>query len=168
MAITTTKGHVSRALDFYNKDSIYIAIGKSTPWDIEGEPPKPKVSDELSEPILYKRVDSKFLVVPDDSGQITYNKRRWSVVPKEQALEKGARWVYISTYLAFDEVPTDLAYRQIGCITGVKKKPEINESQAALKPSEVLDAGILEVLDNRKPIYREIDKRELLGIIIEF
>ncbi|WP_196498059.1 hypothetical protein [Lactococcus lactis] len=31
MAVTTLKGHVSRALEFYNKPDIYIGIGKTTP-----------------------------------------------------------------------------------------------------------------------------------------
>lgn len=56
MAVTTLKGHVSRALDFYNKPDIYMGIGKTTPWEDEYNPPTPATTDELTEPAGYKKV----------------------------------------------------------------------------------------------------------------
>lgn len=69
MAVTLLKGHVSRALDFYNKSDIYLGLGKTTPWE-EGEsnPPTPLNTDSLVEIAGYKKVESKFLVIPDDTG----------------------------------------------------------------------------------------------------
>ena len=52
MAITLLKGHVSRALDFYNKNSIFFGIGKTTAWADPSDssisdykPPTPKNTD---------------------------------------------------------------------------------------------------------------------------
>lgn len=171
MACTLIHGHVSRALDFYNKSDIYMGIGKTTPWD-EGEssPPTPVNTDSLQEVAGYKKVESKFLVIPDDTGtgELTYQNQRWKIVPYDQALEKGARWVYISTYIAYSEFPTDLVYRQIGVFTGLKVKPGVESSSYALTPDQVSDPGIGEALDNRTPIYREADQRERLTLVIEF
>ena len=148
-----------------------MGIGRTTPWD-EGEnnPPTPVNTDSLQEVAGYKKVESKFLVIPDDTGtgELTYQNQRWKIVPYDQALEKGARWVYISTYVAYSEFPIDLVYRQIGVFTGLKVKPGVESSSYALTPDQVSDPGIGEALDNRTPIYREADQREKLTMVIEF
>lgn len=170
MAVTLLKGHVSRALDFYNKSSIYFGIGKTSPWTDDYHPPTPTNTDELVEPAGYKKVDSKFLVIPDNdgSGELTYRNSKWKIVPYNQALEKGARWVYISSFISYTEFPTDISYRQVGVFTGLTTNGSVPAGKSNLLPSEVADTGIPEVLDNRTPVYREADQREKLVVIIEF
>lgn len=170
MAVTTLKGHVSRALDFYNKTSIYFCLGRTTPWDDETKPPVPTNTDDMETPAGYKLIESKFLVVPstDNTGEITYRDSKWKIVPYDKALEQGARWVYVMSYIAYDEFSTDLIYRQIGVYTGLTKAAGVASGKSNLLPSEVENPGILEVLDNRTPVYRELDQRESLSVIIEF
>lgn len=182
MAVTTLKGHVNRARDFYNKQDIYFALGKGTPWTEadrtpatpgrqiidEMSPPVPMNTDELKEPIAYKKVETMFHVVPDDNGTLVYKDTKWKIVEPHNAITEGARWVYISTTVAYNEVPTNISYRQIGCYTGLRKKQGVSTGKYALLPTEVEDAGVLEVLDNRRAIYREADQREKLVLIIEF
>lgn len=168
MAVTTLKGHVSRALDFYNKDNIFMGVGKVTPWSDDYTPPVPDPTDDLLEPAGYKEVESKFLVVPDPEGELTYRRTKWKIVKPEDALEQGARWVFLSTFLTYEELPTDISYRQIGAFTGLIRDEKVPAGKVSLLPTEVSDQGILEVLDNRTPIYREADQREQLVLIIEF
>lgn len=172
MAVVTIKGHVSRAIDFYEKTNIYFCIGRTTPWQNEDSPPVPKNTDDMEEPIGYKVVESKFLVIPVtndyDPYELTYRDTKWKIVNEEEALDMGARWVYITSYIAYDEFSVDSIYRQIGVYTRLKKKDDIPDSKSALLPEEVTDPGILEILDNRKPIYRELDQREKLAVVIEF
>lgn len=185
MAILTMRGHISRAMDFFNKESIYIAIGKSTKWkqgdckELEGDgfdsdrdydqyPPAPAVTDDLLEVIGFKKVESRFLVVQDDDGPIEYRGSKWNMVSAEEAVEKGARWVYISTTLTYNELPTSLPYRQVGVYTNLVPGEDIPESQYVLLPEQVSDTGMLEVLDDRKPVYRESDVREQIKLIMEF
>lgn len=187
MAVTTLKGHVSRALDFYNKPDIYFGIGKTTPWteadrtpstpskDISGgyiiddyKPPVPEVTGELTEVAGYKKAETIFLVVPDPEGTLTYRNTKWKIVPKEEALDKGARWVFLSTFVAYTELPTEISYRQIGAFTGLKAVKGTPPGKYHLLPEEVEDEGIIEILDNRTPIFREPDQREQLVLIIEF
>lgn len=176
MAVTTLKGHVSRALDFYDKVDIYFGLGKTTPWldesgnPDESNPPTPKNTDELIDPAGYKKVESKFLVVPSDdgTGELTYRNSRWKIVPYDKALEKGARWVYVSSFIAYSEFPTDMSYRQIAVFTRLKVADDTASGKSNLLPEEVADPGIIEVIDNRTPVYREADQREKLVVIIEF
>lgn len=180
MAILTLKGHISRAKDFYNKDSIYMAIGKANPWDAssvvdydttkdyDNYPPAPANTDDLLEVIGYKKVEFRSLVVPDENGQLEYRGTKWKIVSEENAVTEGARWVYISTTLTYNELPTNMPYRQVGVYTGLKVKAGVDVNKYALIPAEVDDEGILEVLDNRKPVFRDNDVREQIKIILEF
>ena len=126
----------------------------------------------MEEVLGYKLIDSKFLVIPVTNDlepyEISYRDTKWKIVPYEEALDKGARWVYVVSYIAYDELPTDFTYRQIGLYTKLSKKDGVAESKSALLPYEVEDPGILEILDNRRPVYRELDQREKLAVVIEF
>jgi hypothetical protein len=178
MAITTTQGHVARALDFYDRTDVYFAYGRTSAWpnDVNGKPEgditfQPPVEDiaatTLTELIAYKKVVTKNLVVPDANGTITYRSTKWKIVNPTDALAQGARWVYVQTELAYDEVPL-LTYRQIGLFSRLVKKTSVPAGQLALLPTEVETSGYLEVLDNRKPVTRQVDQKEILELIVEF
>ena len=181
MAIFTLKGHASRALDFYNKGDVYFAIGKYTKWDAstvpdydptidyDANPPLPSNTDPFLEPIAYKYVQSRFMVVPDeDNGTLEYRGTKWRIVDPSDAITEGARWVYITSILEYSEMPTDKAYRQVGVFTGLVRAPGVDPSIYVLLPAQVADPGILEVLDNRKPVYRDADVKEQIKLVLEF
>lgn len=180
MASTTVAGHIARAVDFYNTEDIYFGMGKTTSWSADStptstilnnddNPPEPTSTDNLIEVMGYKRVESKFLVYPDDTGQITCNGRKWKIVVNpEDAQSYGARWVYLASWLLYDELPTETSYRQIGVLTGLTKQDSVPIGKSALFPSEVKDPGILQAIYHRKPVYRDINQREQLMTIITF
>lgn len=120
MAITTNGAHVSRALDFFNKDNIYFAIGKSTAWNEADTPIEPSITDEaLQEIIGYKKVETMYMVVQDEvNGTISYRDSKWSVVAPDQAMDRSSKWVYLDTTLRYDELPLGY-YRQVGLYTGL-------------------------------------------------
>lgn len=178
MAVTTVRGHVSRALDFFARTDLYFAYGRTTAWPndgqgrTEGDPdfvvPVEDVTDTaLDELVAYKKVEIKHLVVPDAAGTISYRAKKWRIVAEGDAATEGARWVYMQTVLAYDEVPLQ-DYRQIGLYSRLVKDGAVPGGQTALLPAEVTDPGILEVTDNRKPITRQLDQKEILELVIEF
>ena len=180
MAVCTLQAHVSRALDFYNKSGLYFGIGKTSKWsasdvpdfdserDYDIRPPAPKNTDILKEILGYKRVEFKSLVVQDDSGSLEYRNVKWKVVKPEDAVLEGARWVYLSAGLAYDELPADLPYRAVGVFSGLVPVEGTSEALYALTPIQVKDSGLLEVIDFRRPVYRDVDVRERIKIILEF
>lgn len=168
MAIISLQSHVEHALLFYDKGDVFFGIGRSTPWEDELYPPAPSLTDTLEEAIGYKRSESRFLVVPDSSGALMYKDTRWAIVNREDAEAMGARWVYLSCYLSYSELNTAASYRQIGVFTGMQTIEGLPESQSAFSPAEIANPGMLEVLDNRKPVYRDASQREQLVLIIEF
>lgn len=181
MAICTLKAHVARALDFYNKDSIWFGIGKTSKWSVEdlgvdfeterdydSNPPVPKNTDEITELVGFKRTEFKSLVVQDDNGTLEYRNTKWRIVAPEDAQKVGARWVFLSAGLTFNELPAEKPYRAIGVYTGLKPVEGTSEARYSLVPSQVEDEGMLEVIDFRKPVYRDVDVRERIKLIVEF
>lgn len=179
-AISALSGHVSRAVDFYNAQDIYFSIGKTTAWSPDStptsteltndeNPPDPRMDDTLLELVGYKRVESKFLVYPDPTGEILCNDRKWKIVTDPaQAQEVGARWVYLSSWLMYSELPTDISYRQLGIFTGLVKAEGVPSGKSALLPNQVSDPGALQAIYNRKPVYRDAAQREQITAIIAF
>lgn len=167
-AINTNGSHVSRALDFYNKDSIYFCIGKSAAWPDETTPPDPSITaTDISEIIGFKKVEVKQLVIPDPDGTITYRSSKWSVVSPANALAQGAKYVYLKTVIQYNDLPVGY-YRQVGLYSNLIPAVGVPAGQYNLLPSEVANRGILEALDNRIAAYHALDGRDTLSIIIQF
>ena len=177
LPVTTTAGHVSRAILFQQIPYIYFGLGRTSPWDGElaaaesGEEfsaPLPSVdTKELDELIGMKRVDVKALVVPDDEGTVVYRDRVWRKISADEAIKLGAHWVYIEASIYYDELPAR-AYRQIGVFSMVKLNDGVPENKSVLLPDDIKHQGILEVLDQRKVVTRNEDSRDTFSMIIEF
>lgn len=177
LPITTTSGHVSRAILFQQMKYIYFGLGRPNAW--EGELEAEENNEEFSAPlpnadatkvdnlIGMKKVDVKALVIPDEEGTVVYRDRVWRKITPEEAISKGAHWVYIEASIYYDELPAT-AYRQIGVYSFVQLNDGVPENQSVLLPEHIKDEGILEVLDNRKVVTRNEDNRDTFSMIIEF
>lgn len=167
MAISTIHSHVNRAIELYNKPSIYFAIGKTSVWDNEQAPPvEDPTTPDLTEIVGYKKVTTRHHVVPDPDGTIQYRDANWKIVPANEAMAQGARWVYLETTINYDELPLG-QYRQVGVYTGLTVKAGVSAGKNALVPAEVEENGVLEIIDNRQMSNRQIDTKEKLTVIIE-
>ena len=157
LPITTTVGHVSRAISFFELSNVYFALGKPSPWEGETEP----------DLIGMKRVDVKSLVVPDEEGTVVYRDQTWRKISADEAIQLGAHWVYIEASILYDELPA-VAYRQIGVFSRVKLNDEVPASKSILLPEDIKNVGILEILDQRKVVTRNEDSKDTFSMIIEF
>lgn len=175
-ACATIGFHVKRALEFYNTDSVFFALAKESPWtDSSGAEindfeliPNPTTDSVLEDIWAYKRVESKYLVVPDEeNGTIIYQKTKWRVVSADTAFKEKCRWVYLTSFIYYDELPLK-TYHQIGVYTGLKLATGVATGAVNLLPENVSDPGLLEIVDYRPGIGRSIDMREQIGLIIEF
>lgn len=177
LPITTTSGHVSRAILFQQMPYIYFGLGRPEPWP--GETEAAEANEEFSAPlpnvdaltvdslIGMKKVDVKALVVPDEEGTVVYRDRVWRKISAEEAIQKQAHWVYLEASIYYDELPAT-AYRQIGVYSMVQLKEGVPANQSVLLPEHIESQGILEILDNRKVVTRNEDSRDTFSIIIEF
>ena len=178
MAITTIRGHVSRAIDFFKKENVYIGLGKTTPWQDsdrttatparsrvnEDNPPIPVPTGTLTEVFGYKKIDQKLLVIPDPNGTIRYRSKMFRQVTEQEAYQLGAIYVYLSVEIDPTDFASNLTYRQLGIYSGLRA----TTTNKVLTPADVSSEGLLEIIDYRKPQYRETDQKEKISFIIEF
>ena len=81
-ATSTSVSHVSRALDLFESETLYIGIGQQSPWADDNVPPVTNPTSLLINQIIgYKKVSDKYMVVPDPAGSITYRDSQWRIVP---------------------------------------------------------------------------------------
>ncbi|XWX29931.1 virion structural protein [Staphylococcus phage PG-2021_40] len=173
MAISTYNSHVDVAVYYSDKkNSTYVAIGKSTAWSNESTPPQPNAnSTKLDEVIGYKKATKVSLCRPEVSGEstqydtISYGNKTWVLVPKEKAVEEGAKWVYVEGEIVGEELPLG-TYRQVG--VHVDLQPNTSISKPNLLPSEVQNVGTLLLLDNRQFQNRTPQGTVKERFIIEF
>lgn len=171
LPVTTTVGHVSRAISFFELPNIYFGLGKTTPWENESDPsfsaPLPSVEKtSLDELIGMKKVSVKSLVYPDDAGTIVYRDKTWRKISADEAVRLGAHWVYIEAQVLYNDFPA-VAYRQIGVFSRVQPKQTVSDPSTLL-PSDIENQGILEIFDQRKVVTRNEDSRDIFSMIIEF
>lgn len=172
LPVTTTMGHVSRAISFAEMTSVYFGLGRTSAWDGETESdftaPLPSVSaTALDELIGMKRVEVKALVTPDEDGTIVYRDKTWRKISEAEAITLGAHWVYIEASILYDELPAS-AYRQIGVFSRVTMNEGVSTTKSILLPEDISSTGILEILDQRKVVTRNEDSRDTFSMIIEF
>lgn len=178
MAIFTDRSRISRALDFYaeheDQHSIWWGIGGQTPWPTEKgieQPQQPAITDKIDDIYAYKQNKSAWMVRPLREGEsktdehvITYRGSYWKKIDPVDAYDEGARWVYLNTPLEYAEISTLATFRKLGIFTGFQTDVE----GSVCLPDQVVNEGICEVLEYRKPVYRSDDQREILNVILEF
>lgn len=169
MALVTEKGHVLRALDFYRETDQYIAVSRTQSWPNDAEPPQPRETDQIEDLICMKKVETKLMVVPDARfGTIAYRHKLYRIVPKEEALAEGAKYVYIVAVFDYGDIPDGVYYHQVGLQVGVKRKSNVSESKYLLMPNEIEDMGVTTVIDNIEAVRAREDRRNIFSNILEF
>ena len=172
-------------MDWMNTNLAYrfIAIGKTTPWEDENNPPYPdETSQEITELIGLQRVDSyKFAkVIPNPT---TLQKRTGvyykglyyaTTQDSEVALAEGYTSILVEVTLdrdTIESIPVGVTFRQVGLYIDVNATPDeinygITRAQWENKLPE--DKGTLEVIDNRPPLGRQADQQEQIYILLDF
>jgi len=181
--VCTLYSRIRRAIEFVNNTMIWIGIGKSTAW---GDPDEPPVYDPinhpenniwweqvtaLTEPIGFKKVETKKLVIPDAGGAIEVideagNVTKWSEVQQVQAYTQGAKYVYLTALL--DNTLPYTTFRQLIVFSSLVLAGGVPSERTYALPAEVQNAGCPELVQNTLPYPRSANTRQRINIIYEF
>lgn len=183
MPITPYVGMVDSAIRFKSSPTLWVCIGRSTPWEDENAPPDENDFENHpeylnitmpEEPIALKRIDFAGLAVPDANGDIRYHDQRYSYVPDADAISLLARWVYIRASLDYYErnsagtiVIGQTTYRQATLLSGIQPLPPYKEENV-LAPNQIQDWGRIVCVTNFPPRDRDPKMRDVLEFIREF
>lgn len=180
--VSTNGSRIQRAIDFSTKNSIWLGIGKTSIW---GSPDTPPVYDPinhpensiwwtnvtaLTEPIGYKKIQTKSLVKPDPSGIIEVldeagQSSKWSEVLISEAFSQNAKYVYLTVLL--DDTLPYVTFRQMIVFNGLVLQSGL-ESRIYAIPSEVVTPGAAELVQNVSPIARSSNIRQRISLVYEF
>lgn len=159
---------VWQALSLVLSANVWIGLGRTSIWGTPDKPPEiDPLATELNEFLAFKKAETLALVVPDNEGEIEHLGQNWRTVSPVDARAENARHVYISAWLKYDELPV-VTYRQTGVFVDVVLKETTPPGRLILLPNEVQDIGYLLALNNRTPVERAADQKELVEFIIEF
>lgn len=184
-SIVTLKARQRMMQEFLADTKAYrfIALGKSTAWPDDLNPPVPSdKKQELDELIGLQRVDyykyAKVIPNPttlDKKVGVYYKGLYYNVTQDVNiAIAEGYTDVLIGITLDRDTcpaIPTGIAFRQVGLYDSVSATPDeikygITAAQWANKSAS--DKGTLVVIDNRNPIVRADDQVEQIMILLSF
>lgn len=157
-----------QALQMVQAANAWIAIGKTSIWGDGDAPPQINPATvAISDLVALKKAETLTLVVPDPNGAIEHLGQKWAPVAIGDARVKQARYVYVAAWLRYNEVPI-VTYRQTGVLLGVSRNGNVDPGKLVLLPTEVADLGYLVAMNNRSPLPRAEDQKELVEFIVEF
>ena len=169
MAVTTYAGRARRALLHKTNSTYWMAIGRTTAWDDEENPPDPSPSaTAIEEPIVYVTPTSVSLCKVVSSGEdVTHLGTKYAFVADEDAIDEGARFLYmLGRFDPTSGQPYD-TFRQVALYSNLTPSTG-HESDSWLAPANVDDAGLLEYLDNDVSTIMTDTRLEVIEIMIEF
>lgn len=155
MPTSTLISHIEAAVALQQRSAgAYMAIGKTSAWDNEANPPEEDSNTEaLTEVIGYKKVSQFSLARPLKTDEttsypvVTYGGQQWVLIPVDKAFEEKARWVYVAAEISPDDLPFG-TFRQIGVYLDLVPKSGVTKQN--LLPDEVQSAGRLQFFENRE------------------
>lgn len=173
-SIVKSAAHSNRALEWYEKNagnnSLFFALGKTSPWDSEGNPPIPVDENDIVEVKVYEKADAYFVVkdssVSDDKV-IYYRGDKYRRVDIEDVKEEKCRHILVVSEVGpGKEETTGFKYRQAALKVGVVVMGTQSESEYL--PEDISKSGDTEVLMNFVAINRIYDKKERIAVLLEF
>lgn len=146
----------------------WIAVGRTTAWPDDDNPPTETRLDEFIEPIIYVKGSGVTLCTSVISGgDITYKGQSFQSVSDEDAIDELARFIYMSAEIRPASGQPYGTYRQRAVVCNVV--PALgHESDAWLAPANVLDPGTVCLIENDTPNIQSIARSQMLPMVLEF
>jgi hypothetical protein len=169
MGVTSYKGRARRALLHKTNSTYWCAIGRTTVWTDEENPPAadPTATD-IDEAICFVKPSLISLCKIVQSGEdFTHLGTKYAYVSDQNALTENARFLYlVSRFDPSAGQPYD-DYRQVAIFSDLVPD-QGHELDSWLAPADVTDPGLLEYIDNDTVVTMASDRLGVIEIMIEF
>jgi len=124
-------------------------------------PPEPITQTALLREVGRRVVDEVHFVAPDPDGEIVVPTGRYRLSTEP------TNHLFIRVRFDFEDAATSII-REQGLFVGTVTDPELPPGQKYFVPSQVVDPGILLVLQNSVPIVRQPSTRETFEFVVTF
>jgi hypothetical protein len=174
-ALFTNKQRVLNALSLKQESNLYLAIGRTTPWDNEISPPTPLVTDLVVTELIYiKKIVVKHMIIDDDpydayGPDVEVGGYGYMFIDDINAYSSLALGVYLSTTIYYDDIaPIDTTFRQVGVLLNPLDISGNLLTGVEYLAASVISQGEVLYLDNREYITRDPSQSEKFEIILNF
>lgn len=189
LAISPYIARVGKAIQFYKNNvdktknsglMLCIAEGPTGGWPLvngdEVAPLPELITTQLENIIGFKRYKNMYFVVANTAGDLSVGGITWQRITAAsdedlyaEALNRGARWLYIEAELDTTELEGEV-YRQVGLYSEVKINTLVaNPADSLFTPDKIIpNSGILEVYQNKYPVIRPAELKEIFTWVLEF
>ena len=158
MSILTDSGRTAMA-EALIEQPIHMAWGEGEPtWDNENPPPESVDAVSLVSEAGRRAVFEKRFVAPDDDGDIVVPNGRFSFS------DVPTKHVYFSFKMDFEDA-ADKIIREIAVYTNTETDPALPVGQKYFTGNEITHPGILLLLENITPVYRNAATRETFEFV---
>ena len=157
MTVVTDEAAAYIATLLYNmQNSIYIGIGKSSPWADDSKPdPEDSSKTNIDEPLFYVKADKVQLCRPklpteaSTAETISYGSNQYIPVDVSDAISSGAEYLYCSALLSTGNVGK-ITFREAGLFSGLQLKQGVTKS--TVQYSDIASIGSMLSLINQSPV----------------
>lgn len=160
-------GRTQRALDFKSRTSIWLAIGQTSVWPDEENPPDEDLSQStVDEVVGYKLLTESWLVTV--GSELTSTLEVDGVYYDKVADVDADTARPVNLYMKFTIEPDELSlvtYRQVGIFVDLVPT-EGNSNKSVLLPSEVATTGRLVYLENSTAVERQAETRHVFETVL--
>ncbi|GHU22216.1 hypothetical protein FACS189472_15070 [Alphaproteobacteria bacterium] len=160
MAILTQSGRAAIAQSV--KDQvIHIAWGQGDADSDDSIGSEDPMQTTLKSEVGRRIVDEVVFCVGDDDGELVTPTGRFS------ASEEPTNNLYIETTYDFEDA-SDHTIRELGLFVGTKTDPDLPVGQKYFLPADIVDPGILLLLEHSVPLIRTPATREKFCFVVTF
>lgn len=169
--ITTYYGRIHRGINFKNNNELWLAIGRTTAWADDANPPaESNTTTDIDEIKGFVKITNKSMCYEVASGgDVTVLGQDYNFSSDANAYTNNARFLYLKGIISsteFVEDPT-YEYRQVGIYSNLVPASG-HSGELSLDPANVSDNGILEYYSNEQPTERRGDRNDEFEFILEF
>lgn len=159
-------GRTVRGADFISgRTSIWVGLGRTTPWAEELNPPdEAETATEIEEVFGLKLYTTASHIVQDSSGPINFKGQKYRILTLDEAYEQKATDLYLEFEVQPDEF-AEISYRQIGVYVDAIPKPGFS-GYTALNPNRFDSLGKLIYLSNLTKQTRYPNTRHVIEVVI--
>lgn len=157
MTVVTDEAAAYVATLLYNMhNSIYIGIGKSSPWADDSKPdPEDSSKTNIDEPLFYVKADTVQLCrtkLPSESPtveSISYGSNQYVPVNVSDAVSSGAEYIYCSALISSDNVGK-VTFREAGLFSGLQLNQGVTKT--TVQYPDIASIGSMLSLTNQSPV----------------
>jgi hypothetical protein len=160
MAIITQSGRAAMAQAVKNQ-AMHVAWGIGDPeWDTEPVP-EDTTRTELVNEVGRRVVDEVFFCEPDEEGELEASNGRFTLS------ETPTRNLFIRVRYNFTDA-SGYTIRELGLFINSETDGDLPEGQEYFLPNQVIDPGILLLLEYEPPMIRTPAVRESFSFVVTF